>query len=116
MSRGRDAAKREVWQRRLERFDPRGGTVAEFCQREGVSIPSFYQWRRKLAATRVRKAAAPSGSPVGRFLPIEITGQGSSIEVLLPGGVKVLVPCHEQEALQTVLAALLSVPREGQSC
>jgi hypothetical protein len=115
MSRGPDAAKREVWQRRLERFAPWAGTVAEFCQREGVSIPSFYQWRRKLASTRA-KQATPSGAAISRgFLPIEITGQ-SNIEVLLPGGVRVLVPCREQEALRTVLATLLSVPREGQSC
>ena len=115
MSRGLDAAKREVWQRRLERFDPQAGTVAEFCQREGVSIPSFYQWRRKLASTRA-KQVTPSGSPIGRgFLPIEITGQ-ASIEVLLPGGVRVLVPCREQEAIRTVLAILLTLPREDRSC
>ena len=37
-----------VWRERLRRFDSGNLTVAEFCHREGVSNPSFYQWRKRL--------------------------------------------------------------------
>ena len=124
MSRVPDLAKREAWERRLEEFERRGVTVAEFCARERVSVASFHRWRRKLASSSVEKASAANdarrvepeiASGGVRFLPIEITGQ-SSIEVLLPSGAKILVPCHEPEALRTVLATLLSGPREDRSC
>lgn len=38
------------WQARLERFRRGGLTVGRFCANEGVSVASFYGWRRKLAA------------------------------------------------------------------
>jgi hypothetical protein len=37
------------WRDRVCRFEHCGLTVAEFCQREGYSAASFYQWRRRLA-------------------------------------------------------------------
>ena len=124
MSRVPDLAKREAWGRRLEEFERRGLTVAEFCTRERVSVASFHRWRRKLASTTVEKTSAandgrraePDIATGGvQFLPVEITGQ-SSVEVLLPSGAKILVPCHASEALRTVLATLLSGPREDRSC
>ena len=42
--------KAQEWQARLDRFEQANTTVLRFCDREGVSVPSFYQWRRKLAA------------------------------------------------------------------
>lgn len=36
---------------RLDRFRRSGQTVAQFCDAEGVSAPSFYVWKRTLAAT-----------------------------------------------------------------
>ncbi|MEO6331823.1 MAG: hypothetical protein ABIP09_04625 [Gemmatimonadaceae bacterium] len=123
MSRVPDLAKREAWERRLVEFERRGVTVAEFCARERVSVASFHQWRRKLAsssekvsaANDARRAEPEIASGGVQFLPIEITGQ-SSVEVLLPSGAKILVPCHESEALRTVLATLWSGPREDRSC
>ena len=50
MKRGSDPLKVQQWTRRLKRFRSSGMTVARFCRSEGVSQPSFYQWKRKLAA------------------------------------------------------------------
>ncbi|WP_283430782.1 IS66 family insertion sequence element accessory protein TnpA [Neorhodopirellula lusitana] len=33
---------------RIRRFQQTEMTVAQFCSAEGVSQPSFYNWRRKL--------------------------------------------------------------------
>ncbi len=38
------------WRERLDRFAHSELTIAEFCELEGYSPASFYQWRRKLAA------------------------------------------------------------------
>ena len=46
------AAGQRAWMERLERFEQSGGSVQQFCDLEGVSTASFYQWRRKLQPTR----------------------------------------------------------------
>jgi len=45
-----DPAKVEQWTACLARFEGSGLTVVGFCEKEGVSAASFYQWRRKLDA------------------------------------------------------------------
>ena len=50
MPRTSNAAKVQEWVDRLARFQGSGLTAAKFCQAEGVSLPSFYQWKRKLTA------------------------------------------------------------------
>ena len=68
MGRVASVVKIEEWTRRLARYEASNATVARFCYREGVSVPSFYAWKKKLGQ-------APA-SPVGassRFLPVQIT-------------------------------------------
>ena len=50
MPRSANTAKVEEWTNRLERFAGSNLTAAKFCEAEGVSLPSFYQWKRKLTA------------------------------------------------------------------
>ncbi len=53
-------------------------------------------------------------------MPVAITGQrvsaGEPIEVHLTNGTRVLVPCHEHEAIRTVIGALVSDGTEGRAC
>jgi len=49
------------------------------------------------------------------FVPIEVTGQ-RGIEVHFPGGTRLTVPCHDREAIATVIAALVQDAREGRPC
>ena len=58
MSRGSNPAKVEQWTACLARFQDSGLTVAKFCEEEGVSAPSFYQWRRRLASAAKAGGAA----------------------------------------------------------
>lgn len=124
MSRQPDLAKREAWQGRLRAFDKGRATVAEFCADEGVSVATFYKWRRKLSQSLARESGpAPRPSEPSRdasvsgmsFVPVEIVGP-SSLEVLLPSGTRLLVPCHEREAIRLVIAALLSALPEDRAC
>lgn len=117
MSRKPDLAKREAWRKRLSRYDRQTFSVEEFCWRNGLSVASFYQWRRKLREATTgssvssggRESATRPSALLSGFLPVEITGLPSSagcIEVLLPGGPRLWIPCHESQAIRTVIAAL----------
>lgn len=48
MGRPPDATARQLWSDRLRRFRDSGLTAAAFRAREGVSLASFYAWRRRL--------------------------------------------------------------------
>src|SRR5262249_51541208 len=41
---------RAAWADRLARFAESGHRPAQFCAQEGVSLPSFYAWKRRLPA------------------------------------------------------------------
>lgn len=133
MTRMVDGSKWETWRRRLAAFDGGDSSVAEFCRCAGVSVASFYQWRRKLqrrtaVSTHARRSESSSARRAGRpafrsrgtvppvsFVPVEVTG-GSSIEVHLPNGARVLIPCHDRKAIRTVIATVASGRREDPSC
>ena len=59
----RKPSRREVWAGRMARYERCSLTVKEFCQREGISQPSFYQWKKKLAK---------SDNARPRFVPVDL--------------------------------------------
>lgn len=82
-SRRNPVATRQLWTDRLRRFRSADQTVAEFCAVEGVSAPTFYTWRRRLART-----ASPVGAPT--VVPVRITTPDPTtpaVEVLFPSGI-----------------------------
>ena len=97
-----------AWRQRLLRYERWSGTVAGFCAREGVSVVSFYQWRRKLGGRRAASGAGPGGSTefdvTPRFLPVRIE-VAEPVEIELPNGVRVRVPVGAGQTLAAVLAA-----------
>jgi len=100
-----------VWRERLGRFYEGDWTVAEFCRREGVSNPSFYQWRKRLgqrhrSAPGVAQGAseASAAEVPGRFLPVNVAGL-STAEIELPNGLKIRVPATNAEALRAAILA-----------
>jgi transposase len=81
------AATRQAWADRLARFPHAGLNPAQFCAREGVSLPSFYAWRRRLAAATAAAPEPPPGPDSGpRLLPVRLQAPGAAVEVVLPGG------------------------------
>ncbi|MEM1228303.1 MAG: hypothetical protein AAGJ40_21645 [Planctomycetota bacterium] len=87
-------ANRQAWIERLERFKQADQTVAQFCATEDVSVPSFYQWRRKLdPQPETNRQAAP------KFLPVELPTRpiekpATVLSFDLPGGVSVRLEVH----------------------
>ena len=93
------------WRGRLDRFDQSELTIAEFCELEGYSTASFYQWRRKLRAGELPDAPA--------FVPVDLdtvdlpSGVQQRIEIDLPGGAIVKVPSGANTAEQRELIAAI---------
>jgi len=90
------------WQRRMTRFEEAQKSVAEFCRKEGVSAPSFYQWRKRLAG-RARPAEEAAG-----FRPVRLVGS-AGVAVQLPGGTQLQVPTSDRRALRLVIDTLARV-------
>jgi len=108
MGRSIDESLWSAWRRRLARYGQWDGSIAEFCEREGVSVAGFYQWRRKLGHGRAAHVSSPPESAhadvTPRFLPVRIE-RAEPIEIELPNGVRVRVPAGAGRTLEAVLAA-----------
>ena len=103
------AAARQAWVERLQRFADAGLTPAQFCAAEGVSLPSFYAWKRRLAAV----AAGPDRTaeePGPRLLPVRLPDPRAAIELALPSGATLRVAAGADEATLRCLLRLLGVP------
>jgi len=126
MGRGVDVVKHQKWRSRLQRFSQLGLTVAEFCHWEGVSVATFYNWRRKCDANpegreRETKVTDPPQFAKTPFLPVRLTSAGTSrstptltewsvstsarMEILLPNGVRILVSASDMTTMQQAIMA-----------
>jgi transposase-like protein len=118
MARSVDSQKRESWRERLRRFERSRSSVAGFCQAEGVSAASFYQWRRVLgrpASSLVTPAptlALREPTTVARqtFLPVEVVA-AASIDIHLANGVRLTVPAGDRAALEDAILTVARLPR-----
>ncbi len=109
MARSVDVRKVAEWEARFERFQRVGKSVTWFCRREGVSVPSFYQWRKKLSS---RSACGSSATDQrGVFAPVRLVG-AASLTVRLPGGTRLEIPLGDPRALTLVIEALMRADGE----
>lgn len=96
-----------VWRERLARFESGNLTVAEFCDREGVSNPSFYQWRKRLKdddGQSRQRGRTDREDESGGFVPVNVAALIEA-EIELPNGIKVRVPATNVQVLRTVILA-----------
>src|SRR5947209_4942385 len=80
------AAAHAAWTERLARFPASGLTPAQFCAQQGVSLPSFYAWRRRLAAQAASAEPDSGGDPGPRLLPVRLPAPSAAVELVLPTG------------------------------
>ena len=77
MARGIVREKWVEWRERVQRFSSAGVSVGRFCEREGVSVAAFYQWRKKLEVPRDQAVS---------FVPVAMTAASSlAVESRWPG-------------------------------
>ena len=86
------AATRTVWIERLARFPQSGLTAAQFCAIEAVSLPSFYAWKRRLAAEAQDALAEPAADPGPRLLSVRLPQPGPAVELVLTSGALLRLP------------------------
>jgi transposase-like protein len=120
MGRKQNRGAERLWRSRLARYRKSGLTVAEFCRSEGVSNPSFYQWRKRLdedsQSKRARQSKASSKSHRSRpFVPVRVSST-AWVEVEFPNGVRIRVPAENAEALRLALLAGSDICQEVESC
>jgi hypothetical protein len=113
MARASDPAKAAQWRGRLKRFGSANVSVARFCRREGVSVASFYHWRKKLTVeadppTIPRRTAHKPCA----FQAVTVAPTTPPIAVHLPGGAHLEVPAGDLQALRVVVRELV---RSGQA-
>ena len=104
-----------MWRDRLTRFRECGLTVKEYCRQEGVSDPSFYQWRQRLdmvpqGSKRVHRSGnGPTKTVKSQpFVPVKVSSSErvpnlGLAEVELPSGVLIRVPATHAEALRVAI-------------
>lgn len=109
MARSVDVQKLAEWRARLERFRQAEISVTRFCRGEQVSVPSFYQWRKKLAEDSARQNDWPRA--VEAFAPVRLVGT-ASVAAWLPGGTRIEIPIGDSLALQLALQTLVRTDAE----
>jgi hypothetical protein len=104
-------ATRTLWIERLARFPQSGLTAAQFCAVEAVSLPSFYSWKRRLAAEAQDALAEQSADSSPRLLPVRLSQPGPAVElVLTTGAVLRLPPGCDLTWVRSLVAALGGAP------
>lgn len=98
-------SRRQLWARRMDRYHRCSLTVHEFCRREGVSVPSFYQWRKKLAQSSPEPAFIPVTLPQGEVAPVTLK---------LPGGAEIEIEATiDPVMLRRLIAAVIAETASG---
>ena len=106
-----DPALHARWRQLFAHFDRSGLSAAAFCTREGVPLPSFYAWRRRLHAAPVQQGIRNAGpSADAHFIPVRLFAP-TPVEVHLPGGATLrLTPGCDLDFVRSLIAALGGPP------
>lgn len=115
MSRQRDCSLERHWRSRLRRYRQGDSTVADFCADEGVSVASFYAWRRRLRPEATRReslAATGDSSRAPLFVPVSVTPTASELRIDVADSVVVRLPLEvDERRLAACLRAALEATR-----
>ena len=87
-------ARLDWWRRQIQRQPKTHLTVADFCRQLGVSVPTFYYWKRRVQAVSQTASdpvamVSPARSPVPLtvpFVPVSIVDPdaGTLLEIEFP--------------------------------
>jgi transposase len=113
MSRGqpRDPAKEQFWRRHVARWQSSGLSIRVYCERHGLTTPSFYAWRRTLA----QRDRPPQTPTAVTFLPLPVpapsAAAGALLEIVLRNGRRLrLDPSVAADVIRDLVAVLEEQP------
>lgn len=102
----RDPQLERRWRERIALWKRAGVTVSDFCAEQGVSVASFYAWKRELAI----RDQPPTTTTMPTFVPVRVA-PAATIEVVLKSGVIVRVPMGaDSVTVARLVAALGATP------
>lgn len=117
----RSEAKERYWRGQVSGWQSSGLGIRAYCQQHQLSEANFHAWRRELArrdqltppasttttpSVSDPSVAKPKASPSVTWMPVTLTEPVSPvIEVQLPSGVRLRIPCG-LESLEALLTAL----------
>lgn len=121
MTVGSGREKAALWRDRFRRQSRSRLPVGRFCLDEGVSVPSFYAWRKKLALARptsrsMRKPACENAPPARAFQPVLVAAARPALSIRLPGGVELQVPAENLDVIRVVIGELARATAGGVPC
>lgn len=80
-----DEHKQDFWQRHINNWSQSQLTQKAYCQQNDITFASFGYWRTRLNRT------VKTGN---KLIPINLSPRAESIDVFLPGGLRLAVPVH----------------------
>lgn len=121
----RSSEKLQFWRHLLDQHGHSRMTVKNFCQQRGVSVPSFYAWRKK-----VRELDSSSDEVDAdqrhRLIPVSVVPSHGSllngsdakpIEIITPGGFILRVEqTVEPDKFAALIQAIYSCEAAVKSC
>jgi hypothetical protein len=121
MTVGSGREKAALWRDRFRRQSRSGLPVARFCSEEGVSVPSFYAWRKKMASPgptsrSTPKPACQRAAPARVFQSLTVAAARPALSIRLPGGVELQVPAENLDLIRVVIGELARVTAGGVPC
>ena len=109
MGRHADHGKHCEWIERIRRRRESGLTVAEFCEWEGVSVASFYNWQKKLRGMKSRSQSVELVTPGRRLQGSPQKASFLPVHVMQPGAGAAAAPSTRIE-IQPVSYTHLTLP------
>ena len=88
-----------AWRNRLARYAGSKLTVEAFCQREAVSVASFYLWRTRLRNSQGNALTAPRALPVAAASPFIDLGSVSHRAISTTAAIDTHIAHHEPAAI-----------------
>ena len=105
----------EFWQDVLKQFVDSKLSVIDFCSQKGLSVPSFYQWKRKLLPPPAKTPPVSAMVPV-RIIPSNPTPSPQPIQIMTPSGFTIRIDSSMHSTQLTQLIAAIEAGSRGESC
>lgn len=122
MSRISKSERIQLWLERLNRFSQSKLTAAEFCQLEQVSLPSFYQWKRRLSPKintvqqSNRRSESSTSTAKSGFTELVVEAMPDAACVRLSGGITITLGTQPEIAGLIVDRILQHTQSSSRSC
>jgi hypothetical protein len=103
-----DNEPQQFWQMAIDTWQASGLAVRHFCKQEGLSEPSFYSWRKKLATCDSPKDSKVKEPASSGFIAVSLPQSHSAgLELILVSGNTLRIsPSVDSKALTLAISVL----------